>query len=64
MSEEARKNDERVRLRAYRLWDLEGRPHGHNDQYWQTALAQIRNEEHAAEDVLQVSARTVPAAAV
>ena len=59
MSEEARKTDERVRVRAYRLWELDGRPHGRNDQYWQAALAQIRDEEHAAADVLQAEAGAV-----
>ena len=62
MSEEARRTDERVRLRAYHLWEMDGRPHGRNDQYWQTALAQIRDEDHAAQDARQAEAGTVAAA--
>ena len=44
MSDEVRKTDERVRLRAYRLWEKDGRPHGRNDEYWRLALEQIQEE--------------------
>ena len=39
MSEQAKKTDERVRLRAYHLWERDGRPHGRNEEYWERALA-------------------------
>ena len=45
MSDEAKKTDERVRIRAYHLWERDGRPHGRNDDYWTRALAEIRDEE-------------------
>ena len=45
MSEEAKKTDERVRVRAYHLWEQDGRPHGRNDEYWTRALAEIQEEE-------------------
>ena len=45
MSGQIGKNDERVRLRAYHLWEQDGRPHGRNDQYWQIALRQVQAEE-------------------
>ncbi len=45
MSEQAKKTDERVRLRAYHLWERDGRPHGRNDEYWARALAEIQAEE-------------------
>ena len=48
MNEEAKKTDERVRVRAYHLWDQDGRPHGRNDDYWTRALAEIQAEERAA----------------
>ncbi len=45
MSGQIGRNDERVRLRAYHLWEQDGRPHGRNDEYWQIALRQIQEEE-------------------
>ena len=45
MSEEAKLNDERVRLRAYELWEKDGRPHGRNDAYWEEALRQIKEQD-------------------
>jgi hypothetical protein len=48
VSEQVRKSDERVRLRAYHLWEQDGRPHGRNDEYWLKALRQIRDEEENA----------------
>ena len=46
MAEEVKKTDERVRERAYDLWERDGRPHGRNDEYWQLALQQIQSESH------------------
>ncbi len=48
MNEEVKKTDERVRVRAYHLWDQDGRPHGRNDEYWTRALAEVQAEERAA----------------
>ncbi len=48
MSWQIGRNDERVRLRAYHLWEQDGRPHGRNDEYWQFALRQIQEEEQDA----------------
>ncbi len=45
MNEEPRKTDERVRIRAYHLWERDGRPHGRNDEYWAKALEEIRAED-------------------
>lgn len=47
MSEEAKKTDERVRIRAYHLWERDGRPLGRNDEYWAKALAEIHAEDRA-----------------
>ena len=33
--------DERVRLRAYYLWESEGRPLGRNDEFWDRAHREI-----------------------
>ncbi len=45
MNDEAKKTDERVRIRAYHLWERDGRPLGRNDEYWTRALAEIQGEE-------------------
>ena len=45
MSDEVKKTDERVRIRAYHLWERDGRPHGRNDDYWMKALAEVQAEE-------------------
>ena len=45
MSDEPKRNDERVRVRAYVLWEKDGRPHGRNEAYWNEALRQIQEEE-------------------
>jgi hypothetical protein len=45
MNDEAKKTDERVRIRAYHLWERDGRPHGRNEEYWNQALAEIQAEE-------------------
>ena len=33
--------DERVRRRAYELWEQAGKPEGRNDEFWHNALAEI-----------------------
>ncbi len=45
MSDEPKRNDERVRVRAYELWEKDGRPHGRNEEYWAEALRQILEQE-------------------
>ena len=49
MSDEVKKTDERVRIRAYHLWERDGRPHGRNDEYWMQALAEVQAEEKEEE---------------
>ena len=49
MSDTAKKTDERVRIRAYHLWEQDGRPLGRNDEYWTKALAEIHAEERDEE---------------
>ena len=45
MSDEVKRTDERVRVRAYELWEKDGRPHGRNEEYWAEALRQILEQE-------------------
>ena len=33
--------EERVRERAYQIWEAAGRPHGHHDEHWRQAGREI-----------------------
>ncbi len=36
--------EERVKERAYHLWEADGRPHGQHDEYWERASELVRME--------------------
>lgn len=42
-------HEERVRQRAYELWEQDGRPHGRHVEYWQRARAEIEGEDGATD---------------
>jgi hypothetical protein len=44
--------EQRVRERAYLLWEAEGRPHGRDVEYWERARALVGIEESAGGAVL------------
>jgi hypothetical protein len=37
--------EERIRVRAYELWEKDGKPEERADEYWERARAQIEGEE-------------------
>ena len=37
--------EERIRARAYHLWEADGRPHGRHDEYWERASELVRMEQ-------------------
>ncbi|MFL9959066.1 DUF2934 domain-containing protein [Paraburkholderia nemoris] len=39
--------EEKIRARAYELWEKDGSPEGRADEYWERARAQIDEEESA-----------------
>lgn len=39
-------NEDKVRVRAYHLWEAEGRPEGRGDEFWARAL-QLEQQESA-----------------
>jgi Protein of unknown function (DUF2934) len=40
--------DERIRQRAYEIWEREGRPHGRDEEHWRMAVDELIEElEHA-----------------
>jgi hypothetical protein len=44
--------EERVRERAYHLWEADGKPHGRDVEYWQRARELIAMEESAGAGLL------------
>jgi len=34
-------SDERIRRRAYEIWEREGRPHGRDEEHWRQAEAEL-----------------------
>jgi Protein of unknown function (DUF2934) len=48
MSDRDQDLDYRIRLRAYLLWEAEGRPEGRADEYWHRARELIEAEAQSA----------------
>jgi len=44
--------EERVRNRAYHLWETEGKPHGRDVEYWERARELVAMEESAGAGLL------------
>lgn len=40
--------EERIRSRAYELWEIEGKPHGSHERHWLEATNQIETETTSA----------------
>jgi hypothetical protein len=40
--------DERVRVRAYLMWEADGKPYGQADLYWHRARERMEAETHSA----------------
>lgn len=38
--------EQRIRERAYRLWEDDGRPEGHDSEFWERAEALVAMEDH------------------
>jgi hypothetical protein len=51
--------EERIKEIAYGLWEQEGRPEGHSERLWHTALAQYEAKEGQARDANKHSAPAV-----
>jgi hypothetical protein len=45
-------HEQRVRERAYHLWETEGRPHGRDVEYWERARELVDMEESAGSGLL------------
>ena len=42
--------DAEISLRAYRIWERNGRPFGEHDEHWEQARAELEAEEAASEE--------------
>ena len=40
--------NERVRVRAYLMWEADGKPYGQADLYWHRALERMEAETHSS----------------
>lgn len=52
-------HEQRIRERAYHLWEADGKPHGHDVEYWERARELIGMEESAGSGLLP-NPQTVP----
>jgi hypothetical protein len=42
--------EERIRERAYQIWEREGKPHGRDAEHWQQAASEVDAEVAASAD--------------
>ena len=52
-------HEQRVRERAYHIWEAAGRPEGKADEHWLQAEAEIAAEEQGAETEAKLEAEGV-----
>ena len=65
MAESGKSIEDRVRERAYALWEQDGRLNGRSDDYWRQARSEVEAEEAGARNDADgtgkdVSTSTVP----
>jgi hypothetical protein len=53
--------DERVRRRAYDIWEREGRPHGREEEHWRLAREEVARESRSTGGTQAVPATRVGA---
>jgi Protein of unknown function (DUF2934) len=54
--------DERIRQRAYEIWEREGRPHGREEEHWRLAVDELVEELREAKVIQDVPAERVTGA--
>lgn len=52
--------DDKIRARAYQLWEEEGRPEGRAEQHWFTASESLAVEENQEDTYLPIDTGTAP----
>jgi hypothetical protein len=49
--------EQRIRHRAYQLWEQEGRPHGREHEHWQRARSEVMAAQHGEPTPAQKSSK-------
>ena len=62
MAEPEKTIEDRVRDRAYALWEKDGRPDGRSDEYWQQARSEVEAEEAEPGNEVRTEKRQPPPA--
>jgi hypothetical protein len=47
-----------AQLKAYQIWDREGRPHGRHDEHWQQALKELGLDQTNDDTRTAIAAQT------
>ena len=53
--------EEKIRQRAYSIWEQEGHPHGRAEHHWQRAAREVEGQPEVAAAERPVSASAAPA---
>jgi hypothetical protein len=40
--------EDQIKQRAYEIWERHGKPEGKEDEFWQQAVQELRNEDKAS----------------
>ncbi|PZW48775.1 Protein of unknown function (DUF2934) [Humitalea rosea] len=55
MSDQQTLREQRLREKAYQLWQEAGSPEGEDDRFWQQAIAATEHEEDALDETVEES---------
>jgi hypothetical protein len=44
----ANPTEKEIKKRAYKLWELNGKPEGREEEFWQQAEQELRNEDKSS----------------
>ncbi len=51
-------DEDRIRQRAYQVWERKGRPEGNPDDHWYEAVGELMGEDHLASGGVEVGSAT------
>ena len=55
----AQPTEKEIMKRAYELWEQNGKPEGREDEFWQLAEQELRNEDKSSPSRTPASLRTL-----
>jgi hypothetical protein len=50
--------DKEIKNRAYEIWERNGKPEGKEDEFWQQAEQELRNEDKSSPSALLTTCKT------